>query len=75
MGAKKMSHTPQYRHDAAHLVIDSGRTIAAVAPEIDVGEQLLGRWVAKERALMDAPPAMSTSGPSWSDCKRRMPSC
>jgi len=56
MGAKRKSYTPQYRRDAAHLVIDSGRTIAAVAAEIGVGEQLLGRWVAKERARMDAPP-------------------
>jgi transposase len=56
MGAKRKSFTPQYRRDAAHLVIDSGRTIVAVASEIGVGEQLLGRWVAKERARMDEPP-------------------
>lgn len=56
MGAKRKSYTPQYRRDAAHLVIDSGRTIAAVASEIGIGEQLLGRWVAKERARMDEPP-------------------
>ena len=56
MGAKRKSFTPQYRRDAAHLVIDSGRTIAAVASEIGIGEQLLGRWVAMERARMDEPP-------------------
>ena len=56
MGAKRKSYTPQYRRDAAHLVIDSGRTISAVASEIGVGEQLLGRWVALERARMDEPP-------------------
>ena len=56
MGARRKSYTPQYRKDAAHLVIDSGRTIAAVAAEIGVGEQLLGRWVALERARMDEPP-------------------
>lgn len=56
MGAKRKSYTPQYRRDAAHLVIDSGRTIAAVASEIGIGEQLLGRWVARERARMDEPP-------------------
>ena len=56
MGANRRSYTPQYRKDAAHLVIDSGRTIAAVAAEIGVGEQLLGRWVARERAVMDEPP-------------------
>ena len=56
MGAKRKSYTPKYRQDAAHLVIDSGRTIAQVAREIGVGEQLLGRWVAIERAKMDDPP-------------------
>jgi transposase len=37
-------------------MIDTGRTIAEVAREIGVGEQLLGLWVAAERARMDDPP-------------------
>lgn len=56
MGAKRRKYTPQYRRDAARLVIDSGRTIVEVAREIGVGEQLLGRWVAIERARMVDPP-------------------
>lgn len=56
MGAKRKSFTPAYRRESAHLVIDSQRTIAAVAREIGVGEQLLGRWVAVERSRMDDPP-------------------
>lgn len=56
MGATRKKYTPQYRRDAAHLVIDTGRTIAEVAREIGVGEQLLGRWVAIERAKMIDPP-------------------
>lgn len=56
MGSKRKSYTPKYRHDAAHLVLDTGRTVAEVAREIGVGEAVLGRWVAKERAEMDAPP-------------------
>lgn len=56
MGAKRKSYTPAYRREAAHLVIDTGRTIAEVAREIGVGEQLLGRWVAIERAQMTDPP-------------------
>ena len=56
MGAKRRKYTPQYRKDAARLVIDTGRTIAEVAREIGVGEQLLGRWVASERARMVDPP-------------------
>lgn len=38
-------------------MIDTQRTIAEVAREIGVGEQLLGRWVAVERARSDDPPA------------------
>jgi transposase len=54
---KRKSYTSAYRHDAAHLVIDTGRPIATVAREIGVGEQLLGRWVAIERARDDDPPS------------------
>jgi transposase len=54
---KRKSYTPAFRREAAHLVIDTGRPIAHVAKEIGVGEQLLGRWVARERAEQVAPPA------------------
>jgi transposase len=54
--AKRKSYAPAYRRDAARLVIDTGRPIAAVAREIGVGEQLLGRWVAMERAHDENPP-------------------
>ena len=56
MGAKRKSYTPKYWREAAHLVIDTGRTIAEVARDIGVGEALLGRWVAIERSRMDDPP-------------------
>ena len=56
MGAKRRSFTPKYRREAAHLVIDTDRTIAAVAAEISVGAQLLGRWVQAERDRMGASP-------------------
>ena len=51
---KRKTYTPEYRREAAHLVIDTGRTVAAVAREIGVGEQLLGRWVQHERGRGDA---------------------
>lgn len=53
---KRKSYTPEYRREAAHLVIDTGRRIATVAAEIHVGAQLLGRWVQLERDRMGAPP-------------------
>lgn len=35
--------------EAARLVIDTDRSVAEVARDIGVGEQLLGRWVRLER--------------------------
>ncbi|WP_157407483.1 hypothetical protein [Arthrobacter sp. ZBG10] len=36
-------------------MIDTGRPFAPVARELGLGEQLLGRWVARERARLEAP--------------------
>ena len=47
---KRKSLTSKYRREAASLVGDTDRMIAVLAREIGVGEQLLGRWVARERA-------------------------
>ena len=55
MGAHRKRYTPQYRKEAARLVIDTGRPIKQVAEEIGIGPQLLGRWVGVERATMDDP--------------------
>ena len=49
MARTRRLFTPEYRVEAAHRVIDSGRTMAEVGREIGVGEHLLGRWVRDER--------------------------
>lgn len=41
----KQKYTPEYRQDAARLVIESGRAIAHVAKEIGVVDGLSGKWV------------------------------
>jgi transposase len=46
---KRRTFTPQYRRDAAGLVLDADRSIADVAEEIGVGHRLLGKWVTDER--------------------------
>lgn len=46
---QRRSYTQEYRVEAAGLVIDTGRSIAAVAREIGVGEQTLGTWVKAEK--------------------------
>jgi transposase len=48
-GKHRRVFTPEYRKEAAHLVIDTGRPVAHVAREVGLGEQLLGRWVRQER--------------------------
>ena len=52
MSGKRRKFTPEFREQAARLVIETGRPIAHMAAEIGVGEQLLGRWVrlAQQRA-------------------------
>ena len=42
-------YTPEYRQEAARLVIDTDRAIVDVARELGVGAALLGRWVKQER--------------------------
>jgi len=42
--------TDEFKRDAAALVLDTDRSIAEVARELDVYESSLGRWVAQERA-------------------------
>ena len=49
---QRRKFTAQYRHEAARMVIDSGRTIAEVAQELGLGPQLLGRWVKAEKETM-----------------------
>ena len=49
VSSSRKKYTPEYRQEAARLVIESGRPIAYVAKEIGVAEGLLGKWVKLER--------------------------
>ena len=46
---QRKKYTPEYRREAANLVIESQRPIAHVAKEIGVSATILGRWVKLER--------------------------
>ena len=46
---QRKKYTPEYRREAANLVIESQRPIAHVAKQIGVSAGLLGRWVKLER--------------------------
>src|SRR5574340_1194467 len=54
MSRTRRSFTTEYKVEAAHRVIDSGRTIVEVARELGLNDGLLGKWVADERRRMDA---------------------
>jgi len=45
----RRTFSPEYKHEAARLVIDTGRTIAEVARELGVGAQTLGKWALPDR--------------------------
>ena len=49
MAQRRTKYSPEFKEEAAKLVIDSSRSIADVAREIGVNETTLGTWVAKYR--------------------------
>ena len=49
VSSSRKKYTPEYRQEAARLVIESRRPIAHVANVIGVAEGLLGKWVKLER--------------------------
>ncbi|MQY32045.1 transposase [Nocardia aurantia] len=51
---KRRSYTAEYKVEAAHRVIDTGRTIAEVARELGIDAGLLSNWVKDERRRVDA---------------------
>ncbi len=55
-GRRKFS--TEFKVEAAHRVIDSGRSVSEVARELTINDMTLGRWVRDERARME--PAKGT---------------
>ena len=49
VSSTRKKYTPEYRQEAARLVIESSRPIAHVSKEIGVAEWLLGKWIKLER--------------------------
>jgi len=54
MGATRRRFTLEFRTEAAHRVIDSGRSVTEVAGELSVGGSVLARWVRDERRRLEA---------------------
>jgi len=54
MGATRRKFTLEFRIEAAHRVIDTGRSVREVANELSVLESSLSKWVRDERRRLDA---------------------
>lgn len=57
MAGKYRKYTPEFREEAAKLVVEGARSIADVAREIGVSETTLGNWVRayREAHVKDEP--------------------
>lgn len=52
---KLRKFTPEFRRDAASMVVDNpGVSIARVAKDLGLSDQVLGRWVKAERERREA---------------------
>jgi transposase len=59
---KRQSYSPEFREEAARLVVENHRGIAEVAREIGVGATTLGNWVRDYRKVHTADePALELS--------------
>jgi transposase len=53
MGTTRRKFTLEFRTEAAHRVIDTGRTVIEVAGELSVDKGSLARWIRDERRRME----------------------
>jgi len=55
---KYKTHSPEFRDEAARLVVETSRPIADVARELSISETSLGNWVRayREKHAEDEPP-------------------
>ena len=49
MAGKYRTYSPEFKEEAVRLVIDTSRTIADVARELQITETSLGNWVRAHR--------------------------
>jgi transposase len=53
VGATRRRFTLEFRTDAAHRVIDTGRSVKEVAAELAINESSLAKWVRDERRRLE----------------------
>jgi transposase len=73
MPERRRKYTPEFKDEAARMVVETSRPIAEVAREIHVNEGTLGNWVAKYRVdhAGEEPHYRSRSGHVSGNWKKR----
>ena len=58
MAGKYKTYSPEFREEAARMVVETSRAIADVARELGISETSLGNWVRayREKHAADEPP-------------------
>jgi transposase len=58
MSSKYQKYSPEFREEAARMVVDGSRAVAQVARELGLSETTLGNWVRayREAHATDEPP-------------------
>ena len=59
MGITRRKFTLEFKTEAAHRVIDTGRSVTEVAAELSVVDSTLARWVRDERRRMETAAGVS----------------
>jgi len=54
MSGRRQRFPAEFKVEAAHRVIDTGRSITEVAAELTLAKNALGVWVRAERARVEA---------------------
>ena len=73
MPGKYKTYSPEFREEAARLVIDSSRAIADVARELQISETSLGNWVRayREKHAGEEPPLQVSERARLRELERR----
>lgn len=73
MPGKYKTYSPEFREEAARLVIDSSRAIADVARELQITETSLGNWVRayREKHADEEPPLQVSERARLRELERR----
>ena len=73
MPGKNKTYSPEFREEAARLVIDTSRAIADVARELQISETSLGNWVRgyREKHAGEEPPLQVSERARLRELERR----